>query len=79
MAEDQAMDRNIDALDDGMIAARVRVFVDGLHPASNAKSLWAQPDGKLLITDGPRFPPQQLRTMTAIALTSIYIDANLST
>ena len=28
-------------------------FVGGLGPASSAKSLRAQPDGKVLITDGP--------------------------
>jgi hypothetical protein len=31
----------------------VRIFGGGLHPASSAKSLRAQPDGKVLITDGP--------------------------
>ena len=36
-----------------MIAAGVRVFACGLSPASNAKSLRAQPDGKVLVTDGP--------------------------
>jgi hypothetical protein len=51
-AEDEAMDREIDALNDEMVAAGARVFVGGLHPASSAKSLRAQPDGKVLITDG---------------------------
>ena len=51
--EDDAMSRNIDALNEEMEAARVRVFVGGLQPARNAKSLRAQPDGKVLITDGP--------------------------
>jgi hypothetical protein len=36
-----------------MNAAGVRVFVGGLRPASSAKSLRAQPDGEVLITDGP--------------------------
>ena len=53
-AEDQAMSRDIDALNDEMVAAGVRIFVGGLgHPASTAKSLRARPDGKVLITDGP--------------------------
>ena len=52
-AEDEAMSRDIDALNDEMKAAGVRVFVGGLHPASSARSLRAQPDGKVLITDGP--------------------------
>jgi len=53
VAEDEAMDRDIDALNEEMIAAGVRVFVGGLHPASKAKSLRAQPGRKVLITDGP--------------------------
>jgi hypothetical protein len=51
--EDEAMGRDIDVLNEEMIAAGVRVFVGGLHPASRAKSLRAQPNGKVLITDGP--------------------------
>jgi hypothetical protein len=52
-AENEAMSRDIDALNDEMKAAGVRIFVGGLSPASSAKSLRAQPDGKVLITDGP--------------------------
>ena len=52
-AEDDAMSRDIDALNDEMKAAGVRVFVGGLYPASSARSLRAQPDGKVVITDGP--------------------------
>jgi hypothetical protein len=51
--EDEAMGRDIDVLNDEMVAAGVRIFVGGLSPASSAKSLRAQPDGKVLITDGP--------------------------
>jgi hypothetical protein len=47
------MDCAIDALNDEMKAAGVRVFVGGLRPASSAKSLRARPDGVVLITDGP--------------------------
>lgn len=53
VSEDEAMDRAIDALNDEMVAAGIRVFVGGLHPARSAKSLRSQPDGKVLITDGP--------------------------
>ena len=53
VSEDEAMDRAIDALNDEMVAAGIRVFVGGLHPARSAKSLQRQPDGKVLITDGP--------------------------
>jgi hypothetical protein len=52
-AEDEAMSRDIDALNDEMVAAGVRIFVGGLSPAGSARSLRAQPDGKGLITDGP--------------------------
>ena len=51
--EDAAMSRDIDALNDEMEAAGVRIFVGGLQPPSSAKSLRAQPNGKVLITDGP--------------------------
>lgn len=52
-SEDEAMSRDIDALNDEMKAAGVRIFVGGLHPASRAKSLRAQPDGEVLITERP--------------------------
>jgi hypothetical protein len=51
--EDKAMGRDIDALNEEMIAAGARVFAGGLHHASKAKSLRARPDGEVLITDGP--------------------------
>src|SRR5476649_775484 len=51
--EDEAMHRDIDILNDEMVAKGVRVFVGGLHPAGSAKSLRAQPDGRVLATDGP--------------------------
>jgi hypothetical protein len=52
-SEDEAMSRAIDALNDEMVAAGIRIFVGGLHPAPQAKSLQSQPDGKVLVTDGP--------------------------
>ena len=52
-AEDEATSRDIDALNDEMVAAGVRVFVGGLQPVRSAKSLRVKPDGKVLITDGP--------------------------
>ena len=52
-AEDEAMSRDIDALNDEMTAAGVRIFVGGLRPPGSATSLRARPDGELLITDGP--------------------------
>jgi hypothetical protein len=53
VSEDEAMGREIDALNDEMKAAHVRVFVGGLQPESSARSLRLQPAGKVLITDGP--------------------------
>jgi hypothetical protein len=41
VAEDAAMERAIDVLNDEMTAAGVRVFVGGLRPPSSAKSLRA--------------------------------------
>ena len=51
--ETEAISPDIHALNGEMVAAGVRVFVGGLSPASSARSLRAQPDGKVLITDGP--------------------------
>ncbi len=51
--EGEAMERDIDVLNEEMIAAGARIFAGGLSPASSAKSLRARPDGKVLITDGP--------------------------
>jgi len=52
-AASEAMSRDIDALNEEMVAAGVRIFVGGLTPARDARSLRAQPDGKVLVTDGP--------------------------
>ncbi|QVL31489.1 hypothetical protein KIH39_21990 [Telmatocola sphagniphila] len=52
-AEDEAMHRDIDVLNEAMIAAGIRVFVGGLRPAPEARSLRAQTGGKVLVTDGP--------------------------
>jgi len=51
--EDEVMERDIDTLNEEMEAAGVRIFVGGLSPASRAKSLRAQADGKVIVTDGP--------------------------
>jgi hypothetical protein len=53
VAEDDAMSRDIDALNDEMKAAGVRIFVGGFHPASRATSLRPQSDGRVLVADGP--------------------------
>ena len=50
--EGESMMRDIHALNKEMIAAGVRVFAGGLHPAARAKSV-QQKDGKVLVTDGP--------------------------
>jgi hypothetical protein len=50
---DEAMVRDMDALNEEMEAKGVTIFAGGLHPASDAKSLRAEPGGKVLITDGP--------------------------
>ena len=50
---DDAMSRAIDALNDEMVEAGVRIFVGGLHHASSAKSLRLQPGDEAILTDGP--------------------------
>jgi hypothetical protein len=51
--ETEAMERDIDALNEEMVAAGARIFIGGLSAARNARSLRVKPDGKVLITDGP--------------------------
>ena len=53
VSEDEAMHQDIDVLNDEMVAAGIRVFVGGLHPAGHAKSVRVQTDGKVPVTDGP--------------------------
>ncbi len=49
----KTMMEEIHALNREMIAAGVRKFACGISPAGSAKTLRAQPDGKVLVTDGP--------------------------
>jgi hypothetical protein len=51
--EDEAMVRDIDLLNEEMEAAGARFFAGGLQSAPHAKSLRKQPNGKVVITDGP--------------------------
>jgi hypothetical protein len=51
--ETEAMMEEIHALNREMIAVGARKFACGLSPAGNAKSLRAQPDGMVRVTDGP--------------------------
>ena len=51
--EDETMSRDIDTLNEEMVAAGARVFVGGLAPARTAKSVRRKPAGKLFTTDGP--------------------------
>jgi hypothetical protein len=51
--ETEATMQEIHALNREMIAGGARKFACGLSPAGKAKSLRAQPDGKMLVTDGP--------------------------
>ena len=51
-AEDEVMSRDIDTLNDEMVAAGVRVFVGGLQPINKAKSLRVQINGEVLVSDG---------------------------
>lgn len=51
--ESEAVYHDISALNKEMIAAGVRIFACGLSSPTLAISLRAQPDGGVLITDGP--------------------------
>lgn len=49
----EAMIEEIHAVNREMIAAGVRKFACGISPASSAKTVRKQPDGTVLVTDGP--------------------------
>ena len=49
----EEMMEEIHALNRELIAAGVRKFACGISPAANAKTVRKQPDGKVLVTDGP--------------------------
>lgn len=49
---DAAMARDIDALNDAMVAAGVRVFVGGLRPVGEGHMLRRQADGTVLSSGG---------------------------
>jgi hypothetical protein len=49
----EAMIEEIHALNREMIAAGVRKFACGISPASKARTVRKQPDGTVLVTDGP--------------------------
>jgi hypothetical protein len=51
--EEEAMLHDIGALNKEMVAAGARIFVGGLQPVRNAKSLRVQSNGEVMITDGP--------------------------
>lgn len=53
VSNDEAMSRDIDALNTEMNAAGAIVFVGGLRPTSQVKSLRAQATGDISISDGP--------------------------
>ena len=44
---------DIDKVNDDMVDAGIRVFVGGLRPQSESKSIHRGPDGTLTTTDGP--------------------------
>jgi hypothetical protein len=51
--EDDTMMRDIDVLNEEMIAVGARFFAGGLESATKAKSLRKQSNGTVLVTDGP--------------------------
>lgn len=51
--EDDAVVRDIHALNAEMDAAGIRLFAGGLEPPAKAKSLRKQANGDVIVTDGP--------------------------
>lgn len=52
-SEGEDVRADISALNREMVAAGVRVFVGGLRPVGEARSVRLRSDGQLLVTDGP--------------------------
>ena len=52
-AEDAAMHRDIDRLNQEMVEAGVRLFVGGLQPPATAQAVRRVSETELVITDGP--------------------------
>jgi hypothetical protein len=50
--EDEAMHRDIDELNEEMVAAGIRVFVGGLGSLATTRSI-RRGDGSTIVTDGP--------------------------
>lgn len=53
VAEDEQMSREIDALNDEMVASGIRLFVGGLQPVTNAVSIVAGPLGEFKVMSEP--------------------------
>lgn len=51
--EDAQMHQDIDDFNDEMLAAGVRILAMGLQSSSKSKTLKAQHDGNVVVTDGP--------------------------
>ncbi|MGA3188168.1 MAG: YciI family protein [Bryobacteraceae bacterium] len=51
--EDEAMVRDVDLLNEEMAAAGAGIVAGGLEHPTRAKSLRPQPNGEVLLTDGP--------------------------
>jgi len=56
--EDEAIGRDIDVLNEEMIAAGIRIFVGGLHPAKSAKSLRFNPVARYSSPTGRTWRPR---------------------
>ncbi len=58
VADDATM-RDIDALNDEMVAAGVRLFAGGLRPPAAARSIRVGDDGQARVSDGPYLRTQE--------------------
>ena len=58
--EDQAMTDGINVLNQEMVDAGVRYVVGGLGPSSNARAIVTQPNGEMLVTDGPYLETKEI-------------------
>lgn len=59
LTEDDTMHGEIDALNDAMVAAGIRVFVGGLQPARRARSIRVDAHGQTTMSSGPYLPTRE--------------------
>ena len=59
IAEDEHMHREIDQLNEAMVAAGIRVFVNGLHMPEHSRTVYAEANGSTTVKEGPHLQTEE--------------------